>query len=181
MAETIVIDAGHGGTDPGAVYNGRIEKDDNLTLALAVGNILREYGYNVVFTRTDDIYETPYRKAQEGNEANADYFVSIHRNSSLYPNQYNGAETLVYNQYGPAAEMAENINRQLANVGFKDLGIEERKNLIVLNRTRMPALLVEAGFLNSDVDNTLFDERFEEIAYAIANGIDQTLSAGRTP
>ena len=76
--------------------------------------------------------------------------------------------------------MAENINRQLANVGFKDLGIEERKNLIVLNRTRMPALLVEAGFLNSDVDNTLFDERFEEIAYAIANGIDQTLSAGRT-
>ena len=91
MAETIVIDAGHGGTDPGAVYNGRIEKDDNLNLALAVGNILREYGYNVVFTRTDDIYETPYRKAQEGNEANADYFVSIHRNSSLYPNQYNGA------------------------------------------------------------------------------------------
>lgn len=175
MAATLVIDAGHGGTDPGAVYNGRSEKDDNLNLALAVGNILMGYGYRVVFTRTDDVYDTPYRKAQKGNEANAAYFISIHRNSSLMPNQYNGVESLVYNLYGRAATMAANINRELVAVGFKDLGLEERKNLIVLNRTRMPAVLVEVGFINSERDNRLLDDRFEEVAYAIANGIDATL------
>ena len=90
MAVIITLDAGHGGSDPGAVFNGRQEKDDTLALTLAVGDILESYGFIVNYTRTTDIYESPYKKAQEGNEANSDYFVSIHRNSSLYPNQYNG-------------------------------------------------------------------------------------------
>ena len=64
---TIVMDAGHGGSDLGAVYNGRYEKNDTLALTLAVGNILQNAGINVVYTRTEDVYETPYRKAQEGN------------------------------------------------------------------------------------------------------------------
>lgn len=175
---TIVIDAGHGGSDPGAVNNGRQEKDDTLNLALAVGDILRSYGFNVVYTRTDDIYESPYKKAQEGNQANADYFISIHRNSSLYPNQYNGVESLVYNENGVAAQMARNINAQLVNLGFQDLGVEERRNLIVLNSTSMPAVLVEVGFINSERDNNLFDTKFEAIAYAIADGITQTIYPG---
>lgn len=58
----IALDAGHGGSDPGAVYNGRNEKDDNLRLALAVGDILKNKGVDVVYTRTDDIYETPFKK-----------------------------------------------------------------------------------------------------------------------
>ena len=165
----------HGGTDPGAVENGRQEKDDNLRLTLAIGDILKSYGFNVVYTRTDDIYESPYRKAQEGNQANADYFVSIHRNSSEIPNQYNGVETLVYNDFGISAEMARNINSQLVSLGFKDLGVEERKNLIVLNSTKMPAVLVEVGFINSDIDNDLFDSKFDAIAYTIADGITQTI------
>ena len=56
MAYKIVLDAGHGGTDPGAVYNGRNEKDDNLALAQAVGKILEDNGVDVVYTRTEDIY-----------------------------------------------------------------------------------------------------------------------------
>ena len=63
----IMIDAGHGGADPGAVYNGRQEKDDNLNLALAVGRILEEDGYEVEYTRTKDLYQTPYEKAELGN------------------------------------------------------------------------------------------------------------------
>lgn len=174
---TVVLDAGHGGSNPGAVYNGRQEKDDALRLTLAVGELLENAGVNVIYTRTDDIYESPAQKAAEGNAAGADFFVSIHRNSSVYPNQYTGIESLVYNRYGAAAEMAENINRNLQAVGFMDQGVNERTNLIVLNRTQMPAVLVEAGFINNDSDNALFDSRFQEIAQAIADGILDTLGS----
>ena len=112
----VVIDAGHGGANPGATYNGRREKDDALALALAVGQILEQNGVEVYYTRTTDIYESPEQKAEEGNAVGADYFVSIHRNSSPYPNQYTGIETLVYNRYGEAARLAGNINTRLEQV-----------------------------------------------------------------
>ena len=164
----IVLDAGHGGANPGATYNGRKESEDALALTLAVGSILEENGVDVYYTRTTDIYESPYQKAQEGNEVGGDYFVSIHRNSSPYPNQYSGVESLVYNRYGAAARMAYNINAGLEQVGFVNLGVNERPNLVVLNSTNMPAVLVEVGFINTDADNELFDSRFDEIARAIA-------------
>lgn len=171
----VVLDAGHGGANPGALYNGRQEKDDALALALAIGSILEQNGIDVYYTRTSDIYESPYQKATEGNEVGADYFVSIHRNSSPYPNQYSGVETLVYNQYGEAARLAYHINARLEQIGFLNLGVNERPNLVVLNSTQMPAVLVEVGFINTDADNALFDERFDDIAGAIADGIIQTV------
>lgn len=171
----VVIDAGHGGNNPGAVYNGRQEKDDVFALAMAVGRILEQNGVDVYYTRTADIYESPYQKAMEGNAVGADYFVSLHRNSSPYPNQYMGVETLVYNRYGRAARLAENINSRLVEIGFENQGVNERPNLVVLNRTQMPSVLVEVGFINTDADNRLFDERFDEIANAIADGILATV------
>lgn len=171
----IVLDPGHGGANPGAVYNGRQEKDDVLELAFAVGRILEDNDVDVYYTRTWDVYESPYQKAMEGNEVGADYFVSIHRNSSPYPNQYTGIETLVYNRYGRAAEMAYNINAQLEQVGFVNQGVNERPDLVVLNSTEMPAVLLEVGFINTDADNELFDARFNEIAAAIAQGILDTI------
>jgi len=177
LAYTIVIDAGHGGTtDPGAVYQGRQEKDDNLRLALAVGNILEQNGQNVVFTRTTDVYQTPFEKAQIANNAGADYFISIHRNSSPQPNQYTGVESLIYDMSGNKLAMAESINREMENVGFRNIGVTARPGLVVLRRTQMPAILVEAGFLNSDADNALFDAQFDQIAQAIGSGILETLS-----
>lgn len=167
----IVIDSGHGGADPGAVYEGRQEKDDNLALAMAVGRILEDNGIDVVFTRTEDIYQTPFEKAQISNAENPDFLISFHRNSSPENNQYSGVETLVYNNAGEKAEMAEAIDRNLARLGFRNLGVKERPGLVILRRSKAPALLVEAGFLNTDADNTLFDSRFEEIAQAIADGI----------
>lgn len=171
----VVLDAGHGGGNPGAVYYGRQEKDDVLALTMAVGKILEAAGVDVYYTRTSDIYESPTQKAMEANAVGADYFVSIHRNSSPYPNQYTGVETLVYNRYGEAARLANNINTRLEDVGFVNQGVNERTNLVVLNRTRMPAVLVEVGFINTDADNRLYDERFQEIAQAIADGILATV------
>ena len=77
MAYKIVLDAGHGGEDPGAVYIDRKEKDDNLSLALAVGKILEDNGIDVVYTRTTDIYQTPFEKARFANETGADFFISF--------------------------------------------------------------------------------------------------------
>ena len=174
----IVLDAGHGGDNPGAVYQGRQEKDDALALTLAVGAILENAGQEVYYTRTTDIYESPYQKAMEANQVGGDYFVSIHRNSSPYPNQYTGIESLVYRKGGAAETLAANINRRLEQVGFENQGIQERPNLVVLRRTQMPAVLVEVGFINTDQDNLRFDQRFDETAQAIADGILDTVSRG---
>lgn len=173
---TIILDAGHGGYDNGAVYQGRREKDDNLALTLAVGNILKSYpDIDVVYTRDNDIYETPSKKAQDANQSGGDYFVSIHRNSTPVPNSYSGVETLVYDQNSEAYRLARNIANQLSRIGFADLGTTERTNLVVLNQTDMPAALLEIGYINTDRDNLFFDENFDLIAQAIADGIVQTV------
>lgn len=175
----VALDAGHGGSDPGAVYNGRQEKDDTLDLTLAVGDILKKNGIDVFYTRTTDEYETPFKKATDANNSGADLFVSIHRNSSETPNQYSGVETLVYNDSGLKAEVARNINNQLEEVGFNNLGVDVRKNLVVLKRTKMPAVLVEAGFINNDKDNYVFDQEFDKVAQAIADGILESIPVNR--
>lgn len=178
MSYSVMLDAGHGGINPGAVYAGRQEKDDSLRLVLAVGENLQNNGIDVEYTRTTDIYQTPFEKAQIANEAKVDFFVSIHRNSFPEDNVVSGVESLVYDLSGIKYEMAENINEQLETVGFANLGVKARPNLIVLKRTKMPAVLVEVGFINSDTDNQLFDKNFNAIAKAIANGILETLAEG---
>ena len=163
MAERkiVVIDAGHGGADPGAKFEGRQEKDDALRLALAVGKILSENGVDVRYTRTDDTYNTPLEKATMANEAGADYFVSIHRNAMPIPGSASGVMSLVFENKGVPAQLANNINEELANTGFANLGIIERPGLVVLRRTEMPAVLVEVGFIDNEADNQLFDDNFD--------------------
>ena len=175
MAYTVIIDAGHGGSDYGATYEGRREKDDNLNLALAVGRILEDNCVNVEYTRTTDVYNTPYEKAVMGNNSGADFFVSIHRNAVPTPNTASGIETLVYDDNGIKARMARNINSELSKLGFINRGVIERPNLVVLKRTRIPAVLVEAGFIDNEADNRFFDQNFEAIAQAIASGILDTI------
>lgn len=177
----VIIDAGHGGSDGGAVYNGRLEKDDNLRIALAVGELLEQNGLDVDFTRVTDVYDSPTEKARIANQSGADFFVSFHRNSSPTPNQYSGVETLVYDESGIKQTLAENINAGLANAGFANLGVEARPNLAVLRRTNMPAVLVEVGFINNDRDNALFDDNFTQITWEIANAIVKTLTGQELP
>ena len=78
--------------------------------------------------------------------------------------------------------MARDINRELAALGFRDIGVIERPGLAILRRSRMPAVLIETGFIDNDADNLKFDEEFEEIAAAISNGILETLkNEGQLP
>ena len=140
MSETkrVIIDAGHGGSDPGAVFEGRQEKDDALRLALAVGRILENAGVEVMYTRVTDVFDSPLEKAQMANRSGADYLISIHRNAMPIPGMASGIVSLVYEKGGTAELLGSNINRQLAGVGFEDLGVIERPGLILLRRSQMP-------------------------------------------
>ena len=180
MSKTIIIDPGHGGFDPGAVYENRKEKDDNLRLALAVGQELQNAGYQIIYTRTDDRYDSPYDKAQIANSAGGDLFLSFHRNFAETPDLYQGVQALVYDKNPLALRVAKNVNEELESIGFKNLGIESRKELVVLRRTSMPAVLLEVSFINSVEDNRLFDEKFDAIANAIATGVERALPLTRS-
>ena len=133
---------------------------------------------DVFYTRDNDIYETPFKKATDANNSGADYFVSFHRNSGENPNAASGVQVLIYSEGGEKERLAENILDNLTDLGFKDLGIIERPNLVVLKRTNMPAVLIETGFINNDDDNKKFDDEFDQIAAAIADGIIKTIGSG---
>ena len=122
-----------------------------------------------------DVYQSPFEKAQMANQWGADFFLSLHRNAMPVPGTASGTESLVYANEGEAAMLASNINEQLRDMGWKDLGIIERPGLIVLRRTEMPAVLVEAGFIDNEADNMFFDANFQKVAQAIADGVLETL------
>ena len=174
---SVIIDPGHGGSDPGAVYGNRREKDDTLALSYDIGNALERRGVRVEYTRVGDVYNSPYEKAQIGNSSTADLFLSIHRNAMAVPGSASGTLSLIFGRGGDAETFAENINKKLAAVGWNDLGISERPNLVVLRDTALPAVLVEVGFIDNAEDNKLFDTRLDEIAQAIADGIMDTLTS----
>lgn len=170
----IVIDAGHGGWDNGASYNGRLEKDDNLRLALEVEKQLTAQGVPVLMTRSTDVFVELADRAAIANAAHADLFVSLHRNS--YPEQTpysNGVENFIYltaplETSGSAAQL---VLDEVVNVGVQSNHGVSRGNYYVLRRTIMPSMLLEMGFIINDIDNKLFDEHLVEYAAAIAKGI----------
>lgn len=171
MPYRIIIDAGHGGFDNGAVFRGRKEKDDSLRLALEVGDRLVQNGMQVAYTRTTDTYRNANERIHIANHSDGDVFISLHRNASPYPNTYRGVETLIFNSGDKKEVYAKNINKALSDVGFRNLGINLRQDLAILKYTSMPALVVEVGFIHSNCDNDLFDDYFEEVASAIVLGI----------
>ena len=175
MAKSIVLDAGHGGRDNGAVYEDMIEKNDNLRIVLALGQELENRGINVYYTRTTDVFQTPFEKAQIANETGADAFLSIHRNSGVNPGEYSGVESLVYKKEGLALELAENINGALGLVGFDEIGVFEEPGIIVLRKTEMPAVLAEIGFINNEEDNQILNEYFDDVIDALADAVQGTL------
>lgn len=174
MARKVIIDAGHGGVEPGAIFNGRKEKDDTLQLAFDLGSALERRGIQVEYTRVNDVYDSPYEKAAIANRSDADFFISLHRNAMPVPGTASGVETLVYSKNGAAGQLAKNIQTQLAGIGWKDLGVMERPGLVVLRNTKMPAVLIEAGFIDNPADNTFFDEKAAATADAIADGVVMT-------
>lgn len=170
MAYKVMIDPGHGGRDSGAVGFGRTEKSDVLRLGLRMSEILSANGVVVQMTRTTDIYETPTTKAKEGNVFGADLFVSVHRNSAANAAAH-GFETLVYTNKNKAKTIADQANAKMEALGFRNRGTKIRKDLAVLNSTRMEAVLFEVGFISNVEDNRLFEAKFEWIAQALCNSV----------
>ena len=178
----ICIDAGHGGTDPGACHGALYEKDVALDIALNLEKFLRDAGHEVFMTRVNDVFHTPAQKALIANNSQADYFISIHCNAYLDPSA-NGTETLVYNLNGEGGRLAKQVQKSLLeSLETRDRGVKERKDLIVLNSTRMPAILVETAFItNPNEKAILLDaKKRKEIAKAIFSGIQRHLGVEPT-
>ncbi|MBR1443901.1 MAG: N-acetylmuramoyl-L-alanine amidase [Firmicutes bacterium] len=171
----IFIDAGHGGTNPGAVSaTGLREADVNLEVALDLGKILTSWGYDVNYSRTDNITVSLAERAKLANEWGADYFVSIHCNSNENP-IYGGTETFYYRKGIRAEVLAKTVNNALVRqIGLKDLGTATA-NFAVLRLTRMPAILVELAFLSNPTEAQLLGTVSfrKNCAIGIANGISE--------
>lgn len=178
---TFMLDAGHGGSDSGAVYNGRLEKNDNLRITLAVGERLARSGERVLYTRTDDsTVDLTYRSTM-ANSAGATYFVSFHRNSASTVGR--GVEVYYYtglSAQSTAARMAAPVQDALVACGFHNRGVKQAK-FSVLRRTSMPAILVELAFINNEAENAKLDSEFYRIADAIASALLSFVGKTLTP
>ena len=172
---TVVLDAGHGGYDYGAVNGDRKEKDDNLRLALAVGPILKNCGINVIYTRNTDVFVPLLERSRISNNAGANLFVSFHRNASTSPTA-NGTENWVYSSPSAQSVAAANyVLDRLATIGVQSNRGIKYGNFSVLRETRAPSMLLELGFISNAEDNRLFDANFNAYANAIASAIGRAL------
>jgi len=171
----VVMDAGHGGYDAGAVNGDRKEKDDNLRMTMAIGRTLQSCGVDVLYTRETDIFIPLIDRSIISNNAGADLFVSIHRNSNVNP-AANGFEVHVYtNPSMKSIELANNIIREVGTVGVQTVRGVQQSNFSVLRNTVAPAVLVEANFISNAEDNLLFDTYFSDLVENISAGILDTL------
>lgn len=172
----VCIDAGHGGSDVGAVNESRYEKDDNLKVAKLIKKYLEEQGIKTVMTRDNDTNISLKQRCKIANKKEADIFVSIHRNSA---DSGKGIEIWTNSrQKEDDLNLANSILEKL-----KDTEIQENRGVkygtakgdntdyYVLKNTKMTSCLVELGFITNDKDNALFDENVENYAKAIADGI----------
>ena len=166
----ICLDYGHGGSDPGAVYRGRKEKDDVLKLGKEVATELRRHGIVVDETRTSDTTVSLKSRSDFANSKGCDYFISFHRNA-FKPEQAKGIETYTYLYPSAKAKaLADKIQTALVGVGFTNRGVKTA-NFHVLRETKAPAVLVEVGFIDNTKDNQLFDSKRSEIVIAVAKAI----------
>lgn len=170
----IVIDAGHGGSDPGATGNNLREADVVLQIAKKLQSLLAQAGYNVVMTRTDDSYVGLYDRPALANQLKADVFVSIHANSFSNPSA-KGTEILYFNNKKLAQVVHDELMKQVDTV---DRGLVERPKLVVLNSTNMPSILVETAFISNpdDAKKLASDDYQLKFAQGIYNGIVKFLN-----
>lgn len=166
----ICIDPGHGGSDPGAVYKGRKESEDNLALAKEVAKELRRHGVTVDETRSSDETASLRDRSNFENKGSYDYFISFHRNA-FKPEAAQGVETYTYlNASAKAKGLAAKIQAALVTVGFTNRGVKEA-NFHVLRETKSPAVLVEIGFIDNSKDNQLFDSKRDGIIEGLTKAI----------
>lgn len=184
---TIVLDAGHGGYDSGAVaYDGTSEKEITLSLSLLIGEQLKQAGYEVVYTResdevsweSDNLTDLQTRIAI-AQAANADYYVSIHTNFSAYGDGASGYETYLNFENDTIVAMAQNIHASLNALSYSvDRGLKSTQeySLYVIDHNPIPALLLEVGFLSDEADAYALQYEQTTLANAIAKGILTSLT-----
>ncbi|MCD8354654.1 MAG: N-acetylmuramoyl-L-alanine amidase [Clostridiales bacterium] len=181
----VCVDAGHGGNDPGCNVDDRLEKDDTLALALAVQEDMEASGITVVMTREDDTYVSLDDRCYIANQADADYFISIHRNYAS--GVANGVEVWKSTNASDASiYLADAVSAGLEAVGVsRNRGVHtgsqgsEYSDYQVLRETAMPGVLIEMGFVENSDDNWYFDTYLEEYAQAITQAVLDTYEASQ--
>lgn len=158
----IALDAGHGGTDPGAVSGVEKEKVWTLKLAFEVEKYLKKLGHEVVMTRLHDVFVPLPTRCLIANRAKCDLFVSIHLNAG----GGEGSEVLIY-PGSRARPIAERVLKSLGRF-FKIRGVKDRSDLAVLKGTEMPAVLIEVCFIDNKNDMAVLKSKFSSIAEEIA-------------
>lgn len=180
----ITLDAGHGGSDPGAIgSDGTKEKNITLSITKMVKEILEQKGAKVYMTRTTDVdvfgpnasdAEELQARVNVGEKYNSDMFVSLHINSSVNKN-VGGFSTYYYPKTDNDLRLAQNIQNKLAaNFGVDDLGVRQA-NFYVIKRISMPAVLVEMCFISNEKELTLMKGQWfqKKTARLIAEGIEK--------
>ena len=172
----ILLDPGHGGNKPGAVYAGVKEADLNLEVALAAGHLLREKGHSVLFTRDNDKGISLTQRKDMINEYRPGCFVSIHCNAAL-DHTAKGVEAFYRDDRD--YPLANIIQQHLAAMtGFTDRGVFQDvgrlgKRLTVLDDSpNIPAALVELGFIDNDEDRMYLTKNIFTVADILADAID---------
>lgn len=169
----IVIDAGHGGHDPGAISAGGLqEKSINLEVALKVASLLEQRGVNVVMTRQDDRFIELEERAEIANRRNANLFVSIHSDSNPDRGRQGFTVYVARAASSNAYKVAGDIDQAMSAAGSDSHGIREADYKVLVN-TSCPAVLVEIGYLSNSQDaSRLRDPTYQNrLAQAIVNGI----------
>lgn len=167
----VVIDAGHGGTDYGAIRNGINEKDITLDVSKRVEVLLKKQGYHVVMTRTNDIFVSLEDRVNISETNAPDIFVSIHVNSSVKP-EITGIETHYYHQ--ESLNLAQTVHSSIAStIKSNNRGLFKSK-FYVINHTTAPAILIEIGFISNDNERAqlVSEKRKQDTAKSIVEGIN---------
>ncbi len=174
LSDIIVIDAGHGGFDPGAVGpSGLQEKAVNLEIALMTEKLLKDAGYNVLLTRDDDTFISLKDRVKVANQKKALLFVSIHINASN-SSYSEGTETFLAPNKIADSQLLANLLQEnlLSELKRSNRGIK-RENFYVIKYTKMPSALVELAFLSNPHEEALLEGILfkEKAAKAISQGI----------
>lgn len=166
----VVLDAGHGGSDYGAIREGINEKDITLDITQRVASILKSKGYKVALTRANDTYVSLQDRVEFSENETPEIFVSIHVNSAVAV-EPKGIETHYYHDY--SKELARVVqNHLIKDIDTKDRGLLKSK-FYVINHTTVPAILIETGFISNEEERNelVTDSRKQKTAKAIAEGI----------
>lgn len=182
----IVIDAGHGGSDPGKVgVNGALEKDINLALALKLKELLKNKDFEIILTRDSDIglysegstnkkVEDMQNRCKIITEANPNFTISLHQNSYT-TSDVCGAQVFYYGQSAAGKELAEILQSSLiANVSPENKRVAKaNESYYLLKKTPTPTVIVECGFLSnpSEADLLLTEDYQNTLTNAIYLGI----------